>query len=146
MTAILEVSGLEAAYGQSQVLFGLDLAIEAGEVATLLGRNGMGKTTTVRAILGLTPPRSGTVRFRGQSLQYASPDRIARAGIALVPEGRQIFPNLSVEENLIAFAGNRTVQTSPGRYVASMSCFRICRSVAAIRATSFPGASSRCWP
>ena len=113
MTAVLEVSGLEAAYGQSQVLFGLDLAIEAGEVATLLGRNGMGKTTTVRAILGLTPPRSGNVRFRGQSLQYASPDRIARAGIALVPEGRQIFPNLSVEENLIAFAGNRNGTDEP---------------------------------
>ena len=113
MTAVLEVSGLEAAYGQSQVLFGLDLTIEAGEVATLLGRNGMGKTTTVRAILGLTPPRSGNVRFRGQSLQYASPDRIARAGIALVPEGRQIFPNLSVEENLIAFAGNRNGTDEP---------------------------------
>jgi branched-chain amino acid transport system ATP-binding protein len=113
VTAVLEVSGLEAAYGQSQVLFGLDLAIEAGEVATLLGRNGMGKTTTVRAILGLTPPRSGNVRFRGQSLQHASPDRIARAGIALVPEGRQIFPNLSVEENLIAFAGNRNGTDEP---------------------------------
>ena len=113
MTAVLEVSGLEAAYGQSQVLFGMDLVIEAGEVATLLGRNGMGKTTTVRAILGLTPPRSGNVRFRGQSLRYASPDRIARAGIALVPEGRQIFPNLSVEENLIAFAGNRNGTDEP---------------------------------
>jgi len=113
VTAVLEVSGLEAAYGQSQVLFGLDLAIEAGEVATLLGRNGMGKTTTVRAILGLTPPRSGSVRFRGQALQHASPDRIARAGIALVPEGRQIFPNLSVEENLIAFAGNRSGTGEP---------------------------------
>ena len=113
MSAVLEVSGLEAAYGQSQVLFDLDLFIEAGEVATLLGRNGMGKTTTVRAILGLTPPRSGTVRFRGQSLQHASPDRIARAGIALVPEGRQIFPNLSVEENLIAFAGNRNGTDEP---------------------------------
>jgi len=113
VTAVLEVSGLEAAYGQSQVLFGLDLTIEAGEVATLLGRNGMGKTTTVRAILGLTPPRSGNVRFRGQSLKYASPDRIARAGIALVPEGRQIFPNLSVEENLIAFSGNRNGTDEP---------------------------------
>jgi len=113
VTAVLEVSGLEAAYGQSQVLFGLDLTIEAGQVATLLGRNGMGKTTTVRAILGLTPPRSGNVRFRGQSLRYASPDRIARAGIALVPEGRQIFPNLSVEENLIAFAGNRNGTDEP---------------------------------
>jgi len=113
VTAVLEVSGLEAAYGQSQVLFGLDLTIKAGEVATLLGRNGMGKTTTVRAILGLTPPRSGNVRFRGQSLRYASPDRIARAGIALVPEGRQIFPNLSVEENLIAFAGNRNGTDEP---------------------------------
>ena len=113
MSAILEVSGLDAAYGQSQVLFGLDLTIETGEVATLLGRNGMGKTTTIRAILGLTPPRAGSVRFRGKLLDRATPDRIARAGIAVVPEGRQIFPNLSVQENLVAFAGNRSGVQEP---------------------------------
>jgi branched-chain amino acid transport system ATP-binding protein len=113
MSALLEVEGLEAGYGQSQVLFGLSLRIEQGEVATLLGRNGMGKTTTLRAILGLLPVRGGSVRFRGERTDGRAPDRIARAGIALVPEGRQIFPNLSVEENLVAFADNRCAAAQP---------------------------------
>jgi branched-chain amino acid transport system ATP-binding protein len=113
MSALLEVEGLEAGYGQSQVLFGLSLRIDPGEVATLLGRNGMGKTTTLRAILGLLPVRGGSVRFRSERIDGRAPDRIARAGIALVPEGRQIFPNLSVEENLVAFAGNRCAAAQP---------------------------------
>ena len=100
---MLTVDNLEAAYGESQVLFGIGLEVREGEVATLLGRNGMGKTTTVRAILGLTPARRGTVTFRGRRIERDPPDRIARAGIAVVPEGRQIFPNLSVEEHLVAF-------------------------------------------
>jgi branched-chain amino acid transport system ATP-binding protein len=100
---MLQVEALEAAYGESQVLFGMGLEVREGEVATLLGRNGMGKTTTVRAILGLTPARRGTVTFRGRRIERDAPDRIARAGIAVVPEGRQIFPNLSVEEHLVAF-------------------------------------------
>jgi len=113
MSELLQVEKLETAYGASQVLFGLDLAIRAGEVATLLGRNGMGKTTTVRSIMGLTPARSGTIRFRGERIEGQRPDRIARRGIALVPEGRQIFPNLSVRENLVAFAGNRSATPDP---------------------------------
>lgn len=113
MTALLDISNLTAAYGQSQVLFGLDLSIQAGEAVTLLGRNGMGKTTTVRAILGLTPAKGGTIRFMGEAIQTWAPDRIARAGIALVPEGRQIFPNLTVKENLMAFAANRANRTDP---------------------------------
>ena len=113
MSALLQVEKLETAYGASQVLFGLDLAICAGEVATLLGRNGMGKTTTVRSIMGLTPARSGVIRFRGERIERQRPDRIARRGIALVPEGRQIFPNLSVRENLVAFAGNRSATPDP---------------------------------
>jgi branched-chain amino acid transport system ATP-binding protein len=100
---MLQVENLEAAYGESPVLFGLSFEVGEGEVATLLGRNGMGKTTTVRAILGLTPARAGRVRFRGRRIEREAPDRIARAGIAVVPEGRQIFPNLSVEEHLVAF-------------------------------------------
>jgi branched-chain amino acid transport system ATP-binding protein len=107
MSALLEVVDLRASYGASQVLFGINLAVEAGGVATLLGRNGMGKTTTVRAILGLTPPHGGEVRFLGERIDGLDPDRIARMGLALVPEGRQIFPNLSVEENLVAFAARR---------------------------------------
>src|SRR5437879_13011623 len=113
MSELLQVEKLETAYGASQVLFGLDLAIRAGEVATLLGRNGMGKTTTVRSIMGLTPARSGAIRFRGERIEGRRPDRIARCGIALVPEGRQIFPNLSVRENLVAFAENRSATRDP---------------------------------
>ena len=113
MSAVLEVSGLEAGYGQSQVLFRVDLCVQPGEVATLLGRNGMGKTTTLRAILGLMPVKGGRVHFRGERIDGHAPDRIARGGIALVPEGRQIFPNLTVEENLIAFAGNRCGASQP---------------------------------
>jgi branched-chain amino acid transport system ATP-binding protein len=110
---LLEIQGLETAYGASQVLFGLDLAIDAGEVVTLLGRNGMGKTTTVRSILGLTRAQKGAITFRGARIERERADRIARLGIALVPEGRQIFPNLSVWENLAAFAGNRSQRAEP---------------------------------
>jgi branched-chain amino acid transport system ATP-binding protein len=104
---MLTVSGLETAYGTSQILFGVDLAVGTGEVATLLGRNGMGKTTTVKSILGLTPIRAGTILFEGQPIHNLPSYRIARAGIGLVPEGRHVFPNLTVRENLIATAVNR---------------------------------------
>ena len=104
---LLKAEGLEAAYGSSQVLFGIGLELRSGEVATLLGRKGMGKTTTVRALLGLTPARAGSVTFRGERVERRRPDQIARMGVALVPEGRQIFPNLSVRENLLAFSENR---------------------------------------
>ena len=110
---MLALEKVEAAYGVSQVLFGIDLHIAPGETVSLLGRNGMGKTTTVRSIMGLTRTRSGTVTFRGRRIEREAPDRIARSGIALVPEGRQIFPNLSVRENLVAFAGNRSGRTDP---------------------------------
>ncbi|MCX8016770.1 MAG: ABC transporter ATP-binding protein [Rhodocyclaceae bacterium] len=113
MNALLEIAGLKAAYGESQVLFDLALTIRQGEVATLLGRNGMGKTTTVRAICGLLPVRSGRIEFAGQDLTALSADRIARAGIGLVPEGRQIFPNLTVREHLVAFAANRFAAKDP---------------------------------
>ena len=113
MSALLEVNGLEAAYGPSQVLFGVDMAIQPGEVVTLLGRNGMGKTTTVRCMLGLMAPKAGSVRFLGERINGLAPDRIARMGLAVVPEGRQIFPNLSVRENLLAFAANRRSGLNP---------------------------------
>jgi branched-chain amino acid transport system ATP-binding protein len=101
---MLTVSGLETCYGASQVLFGLDLHVGAGEAATLLGRNGMGKTTTVHSVMGMVPARAGTVRFDGQDIGGWAPNRIAAAGIGLVPEGRRIFPNLTVRENLAATA------------------------------------------
>jgi branched-chain amino acid transport system ATP-binding protein len=110
---LLEVENLETAYGSSQVLFGVSMKINPGEAVTLLGRNGMGKTTTVRSILGLTRPFKGSVAFRGEHIERLAPDRIARLGIALVPEGRQIFPNLSVREHLVAFAENRCGRSDP---------------------------------
>ena len=110
---LLELENLETAYGTSQVLFGISMRIDPGEAVTLLGRNGMGKTTTVRSILGLTRPFKGSVAFRGERIERLPPDRIARLGIALVPEGRQIFPNLSVREHLVAFAGNRSGRSDP---------------------------------
>ena len=110
---LLSVQGLETAYGASQVLFGLDFEVRAGEVVTLLGRNGMGKSTTLRSILGLTPARGGSIAFRGERIERERPDRVARRGIALVPEGRQIFPNLTVRENLEAFEDNRAGAAEP---------------------------------
>ena len=111
--ALLQAAGLEAAYGTSQVLFGIDLELQRGDVATLLGRNGMGKTTTIRALLGLTPPRAGVVRLNGERIEGMRADQIARRGVALVPEGRQIFPNLTVRENLLAFADRRASAATP---------------------------------
>jgi branched-chain amino acid transport system ATP-binding protein len=110
---MLEVQGLQAGYGQSQVLFDVALEVRAGEVVTLLGRNGMGKTTTVRAIMGLNPPRGGAIGFRGAALAGLPPEAIARRGIGLVPEGRQVFPTLSVRENLVATAANRASHAEP---------------------------------
>jgi branched-chain amino acid transport system ATP-binding protein len=110
---LLEIDNLETAYGTSQVLFGLSMQINPGEAVTLLGRNGMGKTTTLRSIMGLTRARGGAIRFRGRSIEREAPDRIARQGIAIVPEGRQIFPNLSVREHLEAFAANRSGRPDP---------------------------------
>ena len=113
MNTLLEVSGLEVAYGPSQVLFGLDLSMAEGEASTLLGRNGMGKTTTLRAICGLEPVKAGSIRFAGEEIAGWRPDRIGRAGIALVPEGRQCFPNLTVDEHLVAFSANRRGNPEP---------------------------------
>ena len=104
MTPLLEVRGLETRYGASQVLFGIDLEIGAGEMVALLGRNGMGKTTTIRSILGLLAPSHGEIMFARTRIAQWPAHRIARAGIGLVPEGRQIFPNLTVTENLVATA------------------------------------------
>jgi branched-chain amino acid transport system ATP-binding protein len=99
---MLQIRNVETAYGRSQVLFGISLDIGKGEVVTLLGRNGMGKTTTVRSIMAMTPCRSGTIRLEGKPVQTLPSYRIAQAGIGLVPEGRQVFPNLTVRENLVA--------------------------------------------
>jgi branched-chain amino acid transport system ATP-binding protein len=102
--ALLQLSDVTTAYGRSQVLFGVSFDVAVGEMVTLMGRNGMGKTTTVRSIMGLTPARSGSVRFAGEEIAALPSYRIAQLGIGLVPEGRRVFPNLTVRENLIATA------------------------------------------
>ena len=104
---LLEIDGIETCYGLSQVLFGLSLKVQSGEMVALMGRNGMGKTTTIRSIMGLTPARAGAIRLGGQEVRELPSYRIAKLGVGLVPEGRQIFPNLTVRENLIAASANR---------------------------------------
>ncbi|MGD9865519.1 MAG: ABC transporter ATP-binding protein [Pseudodonghicola sp.] len=110
---MLTVSNLQAGYGQSQVLFDVSLQVNDGELVTLMGRNGMGKTTTVRSIMGLLSPRGGQVTFDGTPITGATPERVARLGAGLVPEGRQIFRTLTVRENLIATAANRMKRADP---------------------------------
>ncbi|MGL3106085.1 ABC transporter ATP-binding protein [Bradyrhizobium sp. BR 1432] len=110
---LLDVDGIETCYGLSQVLFGLSLSIKPGEMVSLMGRNGMGKTTTIRSIMGLTPARSGAIRFAGAEVRQLASYRIAKLGVGLVPEGRQIFPNLTVRENLVAAAADRFGSPNP---------------------------------
>lgn len=110
---MLNVDNINSYYGQTQVLFDLSLEVKQGEVVTLLGRNGMGKTTTIRSILGLVQPRSGSIRFDNKVISSWPAYKIARAGIGLAPEGRHVFPNLNVMENLIATANNRNQLENP---------------------------------
>jgi branched-chain amino acid transport system ATP-binding protein len=110
---MLKVEGLETAYGVSQVLFGVSLDIAQGEVVTLLGRNGMGKTATVLSVMGIVRLRGGSVHMDGAQISGLPSYRVAKAGLGLVPEGRQVFPNLTVRENLVATAANRSGQASP---------------------------------
>jgi branched-chain amino acid transport system ATP-binding protein len=113
MKALLEIGEIKTFYGQSQILFGMALTVNAGEVVTLMGRNGMGKTTTIRSVMGLTPAREGRIVFDGRDIHDLPSHAVARLGLGLVPEGRQIFPNLTVEENLIATAHNRAGVQNP---------------------------------
>jgi branched-chain amino acid transport system ATP-binding protein len=110
---LLEIEGIETCYGLSQVLFGLSLSIRPGEMISLMGRNGMGKTTTIRSIMGLTPARAGAIRFAGAEVRTLPSYRIAKLGVGLVPEGRQIFPNLTVRENLVAASADRLKSPDP---------------------------------
>jgi len=110
---MLKVEGLDTAYGLSQVLFGVSLDIDQGEVVTLLGRNGMGKTTTVLSIMGIVRPKGGSVRMDGTQISGLPSYRVAKSGLGLVPEGRQVFPNLTVHENLVATAANRSGRAAP---------------------------------
>ena len=110
---MLEVRSLEAGYGPSQVLFGVSFDIGQSEVVTLLGRNGMGKTTTVHALMGIVPAKAGTISYQGEPIARMPSYKVAQKGIGLVPEGRQVFPNLTVYENLIATAANRSASEEP---------------------------------
>ena len=113
MASLLEIENIETRYGLSQVLHGISLTIAAGEMVTLMGRNGMGKTTTVRSIMGLTPATAGAIRFDGQNIRDLPAYQVAKLGIGLVPEGRQVFPNLTARENLLATAANRSGAAEP---------------------------------
>lgn len=104
MTAFAVIEDLHAGYGNAEVLFGLGLTIEQGQVTTLMGRNGMGKTTTIRCLMGLLKPKAGRITIRGQDMTGAAPHTVAKTGVGLVPEGRQVFPSLTVSENLVATA------------------------------------------
>jgi branched-chain amino acid transport system ATP-binding protein len=110
---LLDVQNIETAYGRSKVLYGVSLAIAPGEMVTLMGRNGMGKTTTVRSIMGLTPAFAGSIRLDGREIRALPSYRVAQLGLGLVPEGRQVFPNLTARENLIATAANRAGSPDP---------------------------------
>jgi branched-chain amino acid transport system ATP-binding protein len=110
---MLAVADLEAGYDQSQVLFGVSFKVAAGEVVTLLGRNGMGKTTTISTVMGILPALRGAIRFEGAEIHGLPAYRVAQHGLGLVPEGRHVFPNLTVRENLVATAGNRRGQSNP---------------------------------
>lgn len=110
---MLKIEGLQAAYGHSQVLFDVSLEVNEGELVTLMGRNGMGKTTTIRTLMGLLAPKGGQVQIAGRDTTRYSPEKVARLGVGLVPEGRQIFPTLTVRENLVATASNRCKRQSP---------------------------------
>ena len=142
---LLELRDVETSYGLSRVLFGVSLAIAPGEMVSLMGRNGMGKTTTVRSIMGLTPAASGSIRFAGGEIRELPAYRVAKLGIGLVPEGRQIFPNLTTRENLVATAQIAAAPPNRGRSKASGRCFRGCRSARAAWPICCPAASSRCW-
>jgi branched-chain amino acid transport system ATP-binding protein len=120
---MLAVDSIATSYGVSQVLFGVSLEVGSGKVVALLGRNGMGKTTTIRSIMGITPPMGGAIRFEGRPIHGLPPYRVAQAGLGLVPEGRQVFPNLTVRENLVATAANRGGSATPWRVDAVFELF-----------------------
>ena len=142
---MLELDGVEAGYGSAQVLFGVSFSVNAGACVSLMGRNGMGKTTTVRAIMGQLPLQGGCITRFGMDDSGRDPFELARAGIGLVPEGRQIFTNLSVRENLATFFGQGGMATRFGHWTACWSCSHGCASGWGIAATTCPVANSRCW-
>ena len=142
---LLEVAGIETSYGLSRVLFGISLAVAAGEMVSLMGRNGMGKTTTVRSIMGLTPSAAGSIRFAGGEIRALPAYRIAKLGLGLVPEGRQVFPNLTARENLVATAANRNGLPIRGLWRRCSPCFHASPHARVVWRIYSPAASNKCW-
>ena len=136
---MLRVESLENSYGRSQVLFDVDLEVRTGEVVTLLGRNGMGKTTTVRSVMGLLPPRAGSIEFEGRQVEGLQPEVIAAMGIGLVPAGREVFPTLTVRENLVATAANRLGSKTPWTLARIYALFPPLRERASSFASTLSG-------
>jgi branched-chain amino acid transport system ATP-binding protein len=137
--SLLALRDVETSYGASQVLFGVSLDVGQGVVVTLLGRNGVGKTTTVRSVMGLTPPRAGTIALDGHAIHGLPPYRVAQAGIGLVPEGRQVFPNLTVHENLVATAATRSSTSTPWTVGRVFELFPGLRARASMLAATLSG-------
>lgn len=146
VTPLLSCQNLNAGYGASQVLFDVGFTIHAGETVTLLGRNGMGKSTTIKSIMGDLRSKSGQIHFNGRPVQSLKADAIARLGMAIVPEGRLCFPNLTVREHLLAFADRRNGRADGWDIDRIYALFPGLKSVLRIWATSFRAASSKCWP
>lgn len=143
---LLSCQALEAGYGVSQVLFGIDLQIAAGEVVSLLGRNGMGKSTTIKALVGALRPTAGGIRFAGEATSRLKTDAIARLGLAIVPEGRHVFPNLTVREHLVAFADHRNGLRDAWDLERIYGVFPRLKERQNNLGNQLSGASSRCWP
>ena len=140
---MLEVRALETAYGASQVLFGIEFDVRAGEVVTLMGRNGMGKTTTIHSIMGLVKSKAGSVKFENAELTGKPSYAVARCGLGLVPEGRQVFPNLTVRENLVATA-RKSAQRVSGRWSVFLNCSLLSRREPRTWGRVCPAVSNRC--
>lgn len=145
-TPLLQVHDLETCYGDAQALFGASLNVNEGEFVTLLGRNGMGKTTTVRSIMGIMPPRQGRIVFAGQDITLLPSHQIARLGIGLVPEQRQVFANLTVYENLVATAHNHLNQREPWTLPRVYQLFPRLQERAGNLGANLSGGSNKCWP
>ena len=143
---MLILDGVETFYGRAQALFGVSFSVERGQVVALMGRNGMGKTTIIRSIMGLTPASQGTITYNDQPIHSLPSYKIARLGIGLVPEGRQIFPTLTVRENLLAIAANYNNSDDPYTLERVLSIFPRLAERLNHLAGSYPAASSRCWP
>lgn len=138
---MLELNNVNTYYGESQILWDVSLKVDEGQIVALLGRNGMGKTTTVRSIMGLTPARRGTISFNGNDITRLDPHKISRQGLAMVPQGKHIFPSLSVKENLVFGMRGRGFSEEN-----IYSYFPILKTRARNRGNQLAAGNSRCWP